>query len=181
MSILPSELWEKILFKASYMDIICFGATCKQYNVGQENLWKLLLEKDYPIASPDNLTQWNIIYDDTIFEKQPYYETYKVVHNNLTEQACYIFNEYATCNKLYVQKNLIIRDIIKILVKIIDDREITNWYIGESVNKILLIISGLNEKMYKDLYGRNVDDDLYNDIFNDILEFLTDFNIDYSN
>jgi hypothetical protein len=87
IELVPIEIWKMIFKNSIAKEIINFCVTCKSTNkiCKNENLWKFQLEIDYPFAKTDDLSLWNIIYDDDIFASRPNYETYKVIHCNITE------------------------------------------------------------------------------------------------
>jgi len=121
-SIFPPEVMNMILGHRSAKTIINMCATSKLSTAicQNEGLWKLLIERDYPFAMDVDLYDMDINFDEDAYIQRPYYEKYTVIFSDLNVWANHFFKNFATCNKKYIKKKKVLKDVVKVLVELLN-------------------------------------------------------------
>jgi len=99
------EIWNIIIQDNPIKHIINFCSTNKLsrslYN--DKQLWKLLVERDYPFITLN----------------KSYREVYIDTHRSLYKHSLYLYDNYAVCNKEYVNEKIIIITVSKELASLL--------------------------------------------------------------
>ena len=151
ISLLPIDLRRAILKDSSYSEIMKLCDVHPEI-CEDEELWKMLLRRDYPFLSPRTLIPLKLQFNRN--DPAPYYIAYKTLHEALFTEASHYFNNYAVCDKRYVNRDLMIEDVMKFLAGVVEEKLEQNKVadpdfdtdIYDATHNILSIMSGLQSE-----------------------------------
>lgn len=144
---LHQELWTIILKDLPFETIVNLCTVNKSLAILRESkdLWLFLLRRDYPFVDVNNHP--NIKISGT----RSCYHLCVAVRNDLDKRADFLYKHYATCNKKYIMKDLVIKDVAECLAKNLLDYQPRNVHrvvdmddICEFADDVLAIMSGLD-------------------------------------
>ncbi len=163
---LPPDVRNLIILQLSYPDIIHLYQTAPLYGyiTQAENLWELLLERDFP--------QMKNYFTQFPFADESNYTRYKILYHEIDRRTRKSIKKYNFANFRYINQKAMYDDVFEFFYKIAVKgykNELNNDQISVESIKLLTILSGLNAEYVG--YGKidfsklsSVDLDVANDI-----------------